>query len=110
MTSQIQSEPLLHSRKQTAGSNDQYVNANKTEYMCFKQKGAISTLSGESLKLVDKFTYLDSNISSTENGVNIRSAKAWNAVDRQSIIRKFNLTDKIKRDFFQAEAVSILLE
>ena len=32
----------------------------------FKQVGAISTLNGKSLKLVDKFAYLSSNISSTE--------------------------------------------
>ena len=35
-----------------------------TEYMCFKLKGVIYTLI--KLKLVDKFTYLGSNISSTE--------------------------------------------
>ena len=34
--------------------------------MCLKQKRAISTLSGRPLKLVDQFTYLGSNISSTE--------------------------------------------
>ena len=41
--------------------------------LCFKQ-GVISTLSGRPIKLVDKFTYLDSNISSTESDVNIRIA------------------------------------
>ena len=34
--------------------------------MCFKQ-GAISTLSGKCLKLVDLFTHLGSNISSTDS-------------------------------------------
>ena len=44
--------------------------------MCFNQEGAISTLNGNSLKLVDKFTYLGRSISSTESNVNIHQAKA----------------------------------
>ncbi len=43
-----------------------HVNAHKTEFMCFNQKGDISTLDETSLKLVDKFTYLGSSVSSTE--------------------------------------------
>ena len=43
----------------TAGGIGLYVNANKTEFMCFKQEGAIFTQSAKFLKLVDKFTYLD---------------------------------------------------
>ena len=42
--------------------------------MCFKQ-GAISTLSGKPLKLVDKFTFLGSNIISTEYNINVRIEK-----------------------------------
>ena len=34
---------------------------------------------------------------------------AWTAIDKLSIIRKSDLTDKIKRSFFQAAVVSILL-
>ena len=34
---------------------------------CFGQEGAMSTLNGKTLKLVDLFIYLNSNISSTEN-------------------------------------------
>ena len=41
------------------------VNADKTEYVCFNQEGAISILNGSSLTLVDKFMYLRSNVSST---------------------------------------------
>ena len=36
-------------------------------------------------------------------------AKAWAAIDRLSIIWKSNLTDNMKRSFFQAAVVSILL-
>ena len=35
--------------------------------------------------------------------------KAWTANDRLSVMRKSNLTDKMKRSFFQAAVVSILL-
>ena len=32
-------------------------------------------------KVVDQFTYLGRNISSTESDVNIRLTKAWNAIE-----------------------------
>ena len=76
--------------------------------MCFK-RGVISILSDEHLKLEDKFTYLGSSVSSTECDVNIHQAKVWTAIDWLSIIWKWDQSDKIKRDFFQAVAVSILL-
>ena len=77
--------------------------------MCYDQTGDISTLDGTSLKLVDKFTYLGSNVSSTEKNIETRLTKAWIAIDRISIIWKSDLTDKMKRSFFQAAVVSILL-
>ena len=77
--------------------------------MRFNQRGYISTLNGSSLKLVDKFTYLGSSVSSTETDINTRLAKAWKAIDSQSVIWKSDLTDKMKRSFFQAVVVSILL-
>ena len=58
-----------------------HVNADKTEYMCFNQRSDISTLNGNSQKLVDKFTYQGSSVSSTETDINIRLAKAWRAID-----------------------------
>ena len=74
--------------------------------MCFNQTGDISTLDRTSLKLIDKFTY---SISSTEKDIDTRLTKAWTAIDKLLIIWKSNLTDKMKRSFFQAEVVSILL-
>ena len=53
-----QAETLLHSLERAAASIGLYVNAHKTEYMCYNQTGDISTLEGTPLKLVDKFTYL----------------------------------------------------
>ena len=81
-----------------------------TEYMCFNKRGDISTQNGSYLKLEDKFTYLGIKVSSIETDINMQLAKAWTAVDRLSVLWKSNLTDKIKRNFFQAEVLSILLE
>ena len=72
------------------------------EYMCFNQRGNISTLKGGPLKLVDKFTYLRSSVSSTPKDINMWLGKAWIAIDRLSVIWKSDLTNKIKRSFFQA--------
>ena len=85
------------------------VNAYKTEYVCFNQTGDVSTLSVSSLKLVDKFTYQGSSVSSTEKDIDTRLKKAWTAIDKLSVIWKSDLTDKMKRSFFQAAVVSILL-
>ena len=102
-----QAEILLHSLERAAAGIGLHVNAHKTEYMCYNQTGDISTLEGTSLKLVDKFTYLGSSVSSTEKDIDTRLTKAWTAIDRLSIIWKSDLTNK--HSFFQAEAVSILL-
>ena len=102
-------ETLLHSLERAAAGIGLNVNAHKTEFMGFNQKGDISTLDGTSLKLVDKFTYLGSSVSSTEKDIDTRPTKAWTAIDRLSIIWKSNLTDKMKRSFFKAAVVSILL-
>ena len=75
-------------REQEAGGIGLHANADKTEYICFNQKGDISTLNGGSLKLVDKFIYLGSSILSTENEFNMQLAKAWIAINRLSIIWK----------------------
>ena len=74
--SPAQAESLLYSLEWAAGGIGLHVNADKTEIMCFNQKGNISTLSGGLLKLVDKFTYLGSSVSSTETDINMWLAKA----------------------------------
>ena len=62
-----------------------------------------------SLKLVEKITYLGSSVSSIEKDINSWLTKTWTAIDRLSIIWKSDLTDRMKRSFFQAAVVSILL-
>ena len=78
-----QAETLLHSWERATAHN-----AHKTEYVCFNQVGEISTLVGTSLKLVDKFTYLGSSVSSTEKDIDTQQTKAWTAIDKLSIIWK----------------------
>ena len=97
-----QAETLLHSLERAAAGIGLHVNAYKTEYMCYNQAGDISTPDGTSLKLVDKFTYLGSSVSSTEKNIDTRQTKAWTAINRVSIIWKSHLTDKMKHSFFQA--------
>ena len=104
-----QAETQLHSLERAAAGIGLHVNAHKTKYMCFNQTSDISTLNSSSLKLVDKFTYLGSSASSPETDIETRLEKAWTAIDWLSVIWKSDLTDKMKRSFFQAAIVSILL-
>ena len=85
--------------EQAAASIGLHVNAHKTEYMYFNQTGNISTLNGSTLKLVDKFTYLGSSVSSTETHINTRQAKTWTNTDRISVMWRLDLTDKKKAQF-----------
>ena len=80
-----QAVTLLHSLEQAAAGIGPHVNVQKTEYMCYNQTGDISTQDGTSLKLVNKFTYLGSSVSSTKEDIDTRLTKAWTAIDRLSI-------------------------
>ena len=64
--------------------------SNKIEFMHFKQDAVISKLNDKPLKLIDHFTYISCNISFTESKVNIH-------------------IDRIKQEFYQAVAMSVLL-
>ena len=97
-----EAEALLHILERAAGDVGLYVNAGKTELMCFNQEGFMKTVAGKPPKLVDTFTCLGSNIASTEKDVNIRIGKAWGALDGLHIIWKPNIPDEMKREFFRA--------
>ena len=103
-----QAETLLHSLQRAAAGIGLHVNAHKTEYICFNQRSDISTLNSSSLKLVDKFTYLGSSVASIETDIKTWLGKVWTPIDSLSVIWKSDLTDKMKRSFFQAAVVSIL--
>ena len=94
-----QAKTLLHSLERAAAGIGLYANADKTENKCFNRRGDISTLNGSFLKLVDKFTYLESSVSSTETDINTRLAKAWTAINSPSVIWKSDLTIKINAVF-----------
>ena len=90
-----QAKTQLHSLERATVGIGLNVNVHKTKYMCYNQTGDISTPDGTPLKLVDKFNYLGSSVSSTEKDIDTRLTKAWTAIDRLSIIWKSDLTDKI---------------
>ena len=69
----------------------------------------MTTLKGSSLKLVEKFTDQGSSVTSIQTAVDARLAKVWTANHSISVIWKSDLTDKMKRSFFQAAVVSMLL-
>ena len=70
-----QAETLRQSLERAVAGIGLHVNAHKTEYICFNQRSNIFSLKGGPLKLVDKFTCLESSVSSTENDINTRLAK-----------------------------------
>ena len=82
---------LLHSLELVARGVGLQVKSDKIEFMFFKQGRSISTLNGKPQKLEDKSTYQGSNVSSTESDVNIHMGKSWTAINRYSIIWKYNL-------------------
>ena len=51
-----QAESLLHTLERAAAGIGLYFNTDKMEYMCFDQRGDITSLNNGPLKLVDKFT------------------------------------------------------
>ena len=95
-----QAETLLHNLKQADAGIGLHANAHKTEYISALIKQPSSTQNSNSLKLVDKLTYLESSVSSTEIDINTRLTKSLTAIDRLSVIWKSDLTDKMKRCFF----------
>ena len=77
---------LLYSLEQAARDIGLFVNSDKTDFMCFKQDGATSSLNDKLLMLLDKFIYLSSNISSAESDARIHKGKTWATTDRSSNI------------------------
>ena len=99
-----QAETLLHSLERVAAGIALHINTDTMKYMCFNQTGNISILNGSSLKLVNKFTYLGSSVSSTEKEINMRLTNVWTAIDRLLVIWKSAMTDKTKCNFFKQQS------
>ena len=77
--------------------------------MCYNQDGQITAINNTPLKKVDQFTYLGSNIVSTEKDIQTRISKAWGALKGLSQIWKSSLPENLKREFFGATVESVLL-
>ena len=99
-----QAESLLHSLERAAADIGFHIIVHKTEYMCFNQTGDISTLNDCSLKLVHKFTYIGSSVSSTETDINTRLAKAETTNDSLSVTWKSDLTEWNKTQFLPSSS------
>ena len=52
---------------------------------------------------------IDISVSSTGTDIDMRLTKVWTAIDRLAVIWKSDQTDEMKRSFFQAAVVLILL-
>ena len=100
-----QSESRLQSLERATSGTGFPVNEDKTEFMCFNQRGDICILNERSLKLVDKFIYLGNNVLFIENDIKMQLAKVWATIDRLLVIWKSDLSDKIKRSFFPPTVV-----
>ena len=81
-----QAKSLLHSQQQAERGFGLYAKSEKKEFMFFKQEGANPTLRDKPLKLVDQFTYLGNNISSTESNVNIWIGETWSDFESLLIV------------------------
>lgn len=54
----------------------------KLNFIGFNHQNSMQTLSSESIKYVDSFTYLESEIDYTEKDGKICISKAWDALNR----------------------------
>ena len=75
---------LLHSIERTAKEIGLYLNADKTEFICFNEDASegMRSLNGEKIKQVDDFKYLRSYSTSTKHDVNIGLGKAWDSLNQ----------------------------
>ena len=92
-----QAETLLYSLERAATGIGLHVNTHKIEYMCYNQTGDISTPDGTSLKLVNKFIYLGSSVSSTEKDIDKQLTKTWTTIHKLSI--KWNAVYSRQRSY-----------
>ena len=71
-----------------------FAHSYETKFVFFSPDSTISSSNSQSLKLVDLFLYLSSNISSTESSINICIGKALTAIYRLMVIWKSDLSDE----------------
>ena len=105
------SSALLHKLEEAASEIGLYVNAKKTEFICYNQQhtSTIKSYQNNNISAVKEFTYLGSNISSTKRDIEIRLGKAWSALNKLDVIWKSSLPQNMKRNFFRATVESVLV-
>ena len=100
---------LLHHLEKAAKGVGLYVNIKKTEFMSYNQQGNIKSLAGKEIKYVEEFTYLGSNIASSQKDIDIRIGKAWGAIEGLRTVWKSTLPTNLKRYFFRAAVETVLI-
>jgi hypothetical protein len=112
-----EAQKLLRTIEKYAQQVGLYLNAKKTEIMICsgnmdRHKDTttpVYALDGTLIKVVDDFKYLGSWINNSMKDVNVRIGQAWTAATKMRNIWTSFLTEELKRKFFQATIVSILL-
>ena len=102
-------QSLLHQVEEAAQKIGLYVNADKTEFMCYNTIGTMTLLIKHNIKEVEDFTYLGSNVASSEKDIDIRIGKVWRALNKLNQVWKSYLPDNLKRNFFRAVVESVLV-
>ena len=100
---------LLNFLENTTRQIGLHINTKKTEFMSYNEQGQIKSLNGNQIKQVENFTYLGSNIHSTEKDISIRKTKARAALNKLDKIWKSDLNKDLKCKFFGAVVESVLL-
>ena len=86
-------------------------NAKKTKVMAFNQAidPILKTQDGSTLEIVQEFTYLGSQVSSSKADIKRRIALAWSAANKLTKIWKSNMSKQFKINIFRATVESVLL-
>ena len=86
------------------------INASKTETMSYNvDRTPLETISGDSIKIVNNFKYLESWLESTEKDILVRKARAWQSCHKMKKIWKSDLKHHLKVRLFVATVESVLL-
>ena len=107
---------LLTAVEKYAAEVGLFLNPKKTEIMISTggQKPDLAaervvSADGSVIKVVDDFKYLGAWISDSKKDINVRIGQAWSAITRMHLIWRSQMELGLKRRFFSATVVSILL-
>ena len=106
-----QAQKLLQRVETSVGKVGLKMNAAKTKYMAFNQKGTscLKTNEGKVLEEVKDFKYLGSLMESSPKDIKARKAAAWRACNKLGKIWKSHMSRKLKERLFLSTVESVLL-